>query len=86
VIPETSSLWGRDADGKEKSARSRERALCAPGSGARAGYEILTVQTSPSVRWLNSARKDLVAEYEALDRPEEARKFAAEASATTSTR
>jgi serine/threonine-protein kinase len=40
-----------------------------------AGYGILTRQTDPSVSWLRSAREDLVAEYEALGRPEEAARY-----------
>jgi eukaryotic-like serine/threonine-protein kinase len=46
-----------------------------------AGYEILTKQTSPSISFLRAARKDLVAEYEGLQRPEPAAKFRAELAA-----
>jgi serine/threonine-protein kinase len=45
-----------------------------------AGYEALARQTDPSVSWLQSAREDLVAEYEALERPQEAAKYRAELS------
>jgi serine/threonine-protein kinase len=48
----------------------------------RAGYEILTKQTDPSVSWLNSARADLVKDYEALGRPADAERFRAEQAAT----
>jgi serine/threonine-protein kinase len=40
-----------------------------------AGYEIAMKQTNPSVSWLQEARKDLVAIYEALHEPEKAAKF-----------
>ncbi len=40
-----------------------------------AGYRILTKQTSPSVSWLQSARKELVTVYEALNQPEKAAQF-----------
>jgi serine/threonine-protein kinase len=42
------------------------------------GYGLLTSQTSPSVSWLQTARQDLVSTYEALRRPDEARRFRAE--------
>lgn len=45
---------------------------------SRAGYEILSAQSSPSVSWLQTARKDLVEEYEALRTPEKAAQFRAE--------
>ena len=47
----------------------------------RAAYEIVLAQAEPSVRWLENARNDLVAEYEALGKPEEAAKFRAELAA-----
>lgn len=43
-----------------------------------AGYEILSKQTSPSISFLRAARKDLVAEYEGLNQPQQAAKFRAE--------
>ena len=39
------------------------------------GYKILTKQTSPSASWLQSARKELVNVYEALNEPEKAAQF-----------
>ena len=45
------------------------------------GYEILVKQTDPSVSWLQSARGDLVAIYDALKQPEKASKFRAEIAA-----
>lgn len=46
-----------------------------------AGYEIAGRQTSPSVSWLHAARKDLVAEYEALGQPDRAAHFRADSAA-----
>ena len=43
-----------------------------------AGYENQIKQTSPSTSFLRGARKDLVAEYEALNEPEKAARFKAE--------
>jgi serine/threonine protein kinase/tetratricopeptide (TPR) repeat protein len=43
-----------------------------------AGYQILVKQTSPSVSWVQSARKDLAVEYDALKQPQEAAKLRAE--------
>ncbi len=44
----------------------------------RAAYDIVVAQAEPSVRWLENARNDLVAEYDALGKPAEAAKFRAE--------
>ena len=52
---------------------------------SRAGYEILSKQTDPAVSWLNSARDDLVKDYEALGRPVDAERFRAEKRATKPT-
>jgi len=43
-----------------------------------AGYGILTKQSNSPANWLQNARKDLVAEYEALRQPEKAALFRAE--------
>lgn len=43
-----------------------------------AGYTILMKQSSPPQNWMQSARKDLATEYEALHQPEKAAKFRAE--------
>jgi eukaryotic-like serine/threonine-protein kinase len=43
-----------------------------------AGYGILSKQASSSISYLRAARKDLVAEYEALNQPQQAAKFRAE--------
>ena len=43
-----------------------------------AGYEILSKQSSPSTSFIRAARKDLVADYEALDQPQKAARFRAE--------
>lgn len=45
---------------------------------SRAGYTILMKQSSPPQNWIQSARKDLVAEYEALNQPEKAAPFRAQ--------
>jgi serine/threonine-protein kinase len=44
-----------------------------------AGYDILLPLTDPAVSWLQSARRDLAAAYDALGRPDEAEAFRAEA-------
>ena len=46
---------------------------------SRGGYDILSKQMNPAVSWLQSARKDLVEEYEALDDAGEAARFREEA-------
>jgi eukaryotic-like serine/threonine-protein kinase len=40
-----------------------------------AGFDSLSKQMDPTVSWLRSARKDLVAEYTGMNRPEQAAKF-----------
>ena len=47
----------------------------------RAGYEILIKQSSPSTSFIHAARKDLAAEYEALNQPQQAARFRAELAA-----
>ena len=47
-------------------------------SETRAGYAILVKQSSPSTSFIRGARKDLAAEYEALNQPQEAARFRAE--------
>jgi serine/threonine protein kinase len=46
-----------------------------------AGYEILRKQSSPSTSFMHAARKDLAAEYEALNEPQQAARFRAELAA-----
>jgi serine/threonine-protein kinase len=43
-----------------------------------AGYEIVSKQSDPAVTWLQNARRDLIAAYEALERPDQAAKYQAE--------
>jgi serine/threonine-protein kinase len=43
-----------------------------------AGYEILIKQSSPSTSFIRAARKDLAAEYDALNQPQQAARFRAE--------
>lgn len=49
----------------------------------RAGYEILIRQSSPSTSFIRAARKDLAAEYDALNQPQQAARFRAELAAVT---
>jgi hypothetical protein len=51
-----------------------------------AGYNMLLKQTSPTVSWLASARKDLVTIYDALNQPEQAAHFRAELAETVAKR
>ena len=53
-------------------------------SETRAGYEILIKQSSPSTSFIHAARKDLAAEYEALNQPQQASRFRAELADATS--
>src|SRR5260370_13341930 len=46
-----------------------------------AGYEILVKQSSPSTSFIRAARKDLTAQYEALNQPQQAARFRAELAA-----
>ena len=46
-----------------------------------AGYEILVKKSSPSTSFIRAARKDLAAEYEALNQPQQAARFRAELAA-----
>ena len=46
---------------------------------SRAGYDILMKQTSPTVKWLQTARNDLAEDYLAMGHAEEAEKFRAQA-------
>ncbi len=48
---------------------------------SRAGYEILTKQSSAPANWLQDARADLAEEYEALHQPDKANQYRAELSA-----
>jgi serine/threonine-protein kinase len=48
-----------------------------------AGYDILSKQSSPSTSFIRAARKDLAAEYEALNQPQQAARFRAELAAAS---
>jgi eukaryotic-like serine/threonine-protein kinase len=48
-----------------------------------AGYEILIKQSSPSTSFVRAARKDLAAEYDALNQPEKAARFRLELAGST---
>jgi eukaryotic-like serine/threonine-protein kinase len=56
----------------------RQRRYAEAEQETRAGYDILRKQMNPTVSWLQTARKDLVEEYDALGRQDEAARFRAE--------
>jgi eukaryotic-like serine/threonine-protein kinase len=55
----------------------RERRYHEAEAETRTGYAILMKQTSPSTSFVQDARQDLAAEYEALHEPEKAKEFQA---------
>jgi eukaryotic-like serine/threonine-protein kinase len=61
---------GRALTGEKRYAEAESETL--------AGYNMLLKQTSPTVSWLQSARKDLVTIYEALQQPDQAAHFRGE--------
>ena len=65
---------GRALAGEKRYAEAEEH--------LQAGYKILLKQTSPSASWLQSARKELVTIYEALNQPEKAAQFREELTKT----
>ena len=69
---------GRALTGEKRYAEAESQTL--------AGYNILLRQTSPTVSWLESARKDLVIIYEALKQPDQAAHFRNELAATVAKR
>jgi eukaryotic-like serine/threonine-protein kinase len=60
----------------------RERRYREAETEILAGSDILSKQTSPSVSWIQSARKDLALVYEALGESEKAKRVRAEVAAT----
>jgi hypothetical protein len=68
---------GRALTGEKRYAEAESQTL--------AGYKILLKQTSPTVSWLQSARKDLVTIYEALNQPGQAAHFRTELAASNKT-
>jgi len=56
----------------------REKHYADAESETLAGYEILIKQSSPSTSFIHAARKDLAADYEALNQPQQASRFRAE--------
>ena len=64
---------GRALTGEKRYGEAESQTL--------AGYNILLKQSSPTVSWLQSARKDLVDIYEALNEPEKAARFRTELAA-----
>ena len=69
---------GRALTGEKRYAEAEIQTL--------AGYNMLLKQTSPTVSWLASARKDLVTIYQALNQPEQAAHFRAELADTVAKR
>ena len=61
---------GRALTGEKRYSEAERETL--------AGYKMLLKQTSPTVSWLQSARKDLVTIYEAENQPEKAGAFRAQ--------
>jgi eukaryotic-like serine/threonine-protein kinase len=61
---------GRALLGQHRYAEAQTESL--------AGYQILSKQTNSSVSWLQTARKDLATEYDALHQPDKAQQFRAE--------
>jgi serine/threonine-protein kinase len=56
----------------------RENRFAEAEAESRVGYDILHKQMNPSVSWLQNARTDLIDEYAALKRPDDAARFRAE--------
>jgi hypothetical protein len=63
----------------------RQERIAEAESESKAGYDIVSRQAAPGVSWLISAREDLAAVYDALNRPDEAARFRAEAARVTQT-
>ena len=59
----------------------RQNRLAEAEEETMAGYQVLNKQTSPSISFLQSARKDLAAEYEGLNQPQMGAKFRGELAA-----
>jgi serine/threonine protein kinase/tetratricopeptide (TPR) repeat protein len=56
----------------------RERRFAEAQVETQAGYDVLVKQASPSLSFLKSARKDLIAEFDTLGKPELAARYRAE--------
>ncbi|MGH7711875.1 MAG: tetratricopeptide repeat protein [Gemmatimonadaceae bacterium] len=65
---------------KIKLGRSllRQRRFAEAAIETGGGYEIVAKQTTPSIGWLQNARRDLVAEYDSLGTPEKGARYRAE--------
>ncbi len=57
----------------------RQRRIAEAESELKRGYDIVSKQAAPGVSWLTTAREDLAAAYDALNRPEQAAHIRAEA-------
>ena len=56
----------------------RQRRFAEAAKESSAGYEIVAKQTSPSIGWLQNARRDLVAAYDSLGTPDKGARYRAE--------
>ena len=56
----------------------RQRRYSEAENESPAGHELLMKQASPPANWLSRVRTDLAEEYDALNKPEQAAKFRAE--------
>ena len=63
----------------------REKRYKEAAAESEAGYDNLIKQTSPATSYIRAARKDLVADCEALRQPEKAARFKAELEAADKT-
>ena len=56
----------------------RDRRYSEAEAESRAGYELLMKQSTPPARWVQTARNDLLSEYDAMDQSEKAAKIRSE--------
>jgi eukaryotic-like serine/threonine-protein kinase len=63
----------------------RQRRYVEAEEQSRAGYDIVRAQANPSIGFLTVARNDLIAEYEALGKPDQAAAIRAELQAAANT-
>ncbi len=62
-----------------------EKQYAAAAEESHAGYEILVKQIEPTASWLINARKDLAEEFDALNEPDNARRYRQELASTGAT-
>ncbi len=61
----------------------RQQKYAEAATESRAGYDILIKQMAPNVSWLVNAREDLAADYDAMQKPDEAAQFRAQLASAT---